>query len=330
LDWRETTVIVVESISSGQSGIGFTYGSAAAAELIKSTFIPALIDGSALSPRRHSEDLSRGIRNSGSSGISALAISAVDISLWDLKAKLLGCSLGDLLGAVRDKVPLYGSGGFTTYSEAELCEQLEGWADAGFRHVKMKLSGDRTKDCSRVRAARRAIGDDVDLFVDANGAYDRQSALAQAHRFQDWNVAWFEEPVTSDDTDGLAWLCQRVPPGMNVAAGEYGFGLRDFRQLIEAEAVHVLQADATRCGGITGFLKVAALAETACLFLSAHCAPQIHAHLAAALPRVLHVEYFHDHARADKQLFDGVLQPESGMLIPDRTRLGMGLTLKNR
>lgn len=328
LEWDQTTAIVVETHAAGVTGIGFTYGDASVAALIESLFAPALVNQPAMSPERQHGELCRQVRNTGRSGIAALAISAVDISLWDLKARLLGASLVDLLGAVRESVPLYASGGFTSYSNEELQQQLSGWTQAGFLRVKMKLSGRLQNDCDRVRAARDCVGERVELFVDANGAYDRQGALDAAYRFRESNVEWFEEPVSSDDVTGLAWLCQRVPPGMNVAAGEYGFVLQDFTRLIESQAIHTLQADATRCGGITGFLKVAALAEAACLPLSAHCAPQIHAHLAAAIPHVVHVEYFHDHVRVDEQLFDGVLIPDKGNLIPDRCRPGMGLKLK--
>lgn len=330
LEWNSTTAIVVEARASGQTGVGFTYGDATAATLIESVFVPELRQGSAMSPERWNAAMCRKIRNSGRSGIASLAISAVDIALWDLKSRLLETSLVDLLGAVRDRVPLYGSGGFTSYSVDELCQQLSDWAHAGFSRVKMKISGQVSADCARVRAAREAIGDTVELFVDANGSYDRQGALNAANRFQEWNVRWFEEPVSSDDLAGLSWLCQRMPPGMDVAAGEYGFVLQDFARLIQAQAVQTVQADATRCGGITGFLKVAALAEAACLPLSAHCAPQIHAHLAGAIPHVLHIEYFHDHAHVDRQLFEGVLEPDAGSLVPDRSRIGMGLTLKTR
>jgi L-alanine-DL-glutamate epimerase-like enolase superfamily enzyme len=231
-----------------------------------------------------------------------------------------------LLGAARDCIALYGSGGFTSYSLERLQQQLRGWAQAGFGAVKMKIGRDERADRERVRAARDAIGPSVRLFVDANGAYDRKQALAQAERFAEHDVTWFEEPVSSDDLAGLRLIRERAPAGMEIAAGEYGYDVQYFRTL--SDAVDVLQADATRCGGITGFLRAAAVADAHCLPLSAHTAPSVHAHLCCAAARARNLEYFHDHARIERLLFDGVLEPQDGQLRPDRDRPGLGLTLK--
>ena len=268
------------------------------------------------------------VRNLGRSGVSSMAISAVDTALWDLKARLLGLPLVTLLGAARARVPLYGSGGFTSYSEARLCAQLSAWAEQGFPHVKMKIGRDPVADRSRVRLARLAIGPSVELFVDANGAYGRKQAIAQADAFTSSRVSWLEEPVSSDDLEGLRSIRERAPSGMDIAAAEYGYNLGYFRRMLEANAVDVLQADASRCGGITGFLQVAALCEARSLRLSGHCAPALHAHVACSVPAVCHLEYFHDHARVEEMLFDGVLAPKGGALEPDCSRPGMGLTLK--
>ena len=141
-------------------------------------------------------------------------------------------------------------------------------------------------------------------------------------------MSWFEEPRSSNDLEGLRLLRDRGPAGMDIAAGEYGDTLGYFRRMLEAGAVDCLQADATRCGGYTGFLKVAALCDAFHVPLSAHCAPQLHAHVACAVQALRHVEYFHDHVRIEKMLFDGVIEPKDGMLKPDRKRLGHGVTLK--
>jgi L-alanine-DL-glutamate epimerase-like enolase superfamily enzyme len=268
------------------------------------------------------------IRNLGRPGIAAMAISAVDVALWDARARLLGLSVATLLGAARDRVAVYGSGGFTSYDDARLRAQLGGWAAAGFRRVKMKVGTRPDDDPARVASARDAIGPDVALFVDANGAYTRKQALALAARFAACDVRWFEEPVSSDDLGGLRLLRDRAPPGMDIAAGEYGYDPFYFRRMLEAGAVDVLQADATRCGGLTGFVTVHALCEAQGLPLSAHCAPALHAALGCALPRVCHLEYFHDHQRIEAMLFDGAPVPVDGMLAPDRCRPGLGLELK--
>lgn len=205
-----------------------------------------------------------------------MAISAVDNALWDLKAKLLGVPLVRLLGRVRESVPAYGSGGFTSCDAARLRSQLGGWAREGFAMVKMKVGRNPDDDAARVREARSAIGDAAQLFVDANGAYARKQALVLAAAFADCGVGWFEEPVSSDDLAGLHLLRDRTPAGMDIAAGEYGYDSCYFRRMLEAGAVDVLQADATRCGGITGYLRAAALCEAFNVPLSAHGAPGLH------------------------------------------------------
>jgi L-alanine-DL-glutamate epimerase-like enolase superfamily enzyme len=273
--------------------------------------------------------MARAVRNVGKPGIASHAISAVDVALWDLKARLLDVPLVTLLGAARDAIPCYGSGGFTSYDEARLREQLDGWAARGFPAVKMKVGREPSEDVRRVQAARDAIGVDTELFVDANGAYDRKQALAFADRFSAFGVTWFEEPVTSDDLDGLRLLRDRTPTTMRVAAGEYAYSLYDFRRLLEAGAVDVLQADATRCGGVSGFLRASALCEAAHVPLSAHTAPSLHTHLCCAALGAENVEYFHDHARLERLLFDGAREPDRGLLAPDLTRAGLGLELKD-
>jgi L-alanine-DL-glutamate epimerase-like enolase superfamily enzyme len=180
-----------------------------------------------------------------------------------------------------------------------------------------------------VRAARAAVGEKVELFVDANGAYDRKQALALAECFRaESGVSWFEEPVSSDDLDGLRLLRDRAPAGMRIAAGEYGYELHYFRRMLEAGAVDVLQADVTRCGGITGMMGVAALCEARSLGLSAHTSPSLHAHVGCALAPLVHVEYFYDHARIEQMLFEGAPRPRGGLLRPDPARPGLGLELR--
>jgi L-alanine-DL-glutamate epimerase-like enolase superfamily enzyme len=270
----------------------------------------------------------RSVRNVGRPGIAATAISAVDIALWDLKARLLGLPLVSLLGAARHEIAVYGSGGFTSYSPEQLQLQLGGWAAEGFPAVKMKIGRNAAADRDRVGLARDAIGPDVQLFVDANGAYGRKQALAQADAFAAYGVTWFEEPVSSDDLAGLRLIRDRVPAPIEVAAGEYGYEIGYFRRMVEHGAVDVLQADATRCGGVTGFLAAGVVADASSLPLSAHTAPTVHAHVCCAVPRVRNLEYFHDHVRIEQMLFDGVLQPRGGRLRPDLSRPGLGVELK--
>jgi L-alanine-DL-glutamate epimerase-like enolase superfamily enzyme len=269
------------------------------------------------------------IRNLGLPGIASMALSAVDVALWDLKSRLLEVPLVTLLGAARPAIAAYGSGGFTSYSLERLCGQLHGWVADGISRVKMKIGRDAAADRRRVTAAREAIGPSAELFVDANGAYTRKRALAQAEAFAaEAGVTWFEEPVSSDDLAGLRLLRDRAPAGMAIAAGEYGYDPPYFRRMLEAGAVDVLQADATRCGGITGFMRAAALCDAWGLPLSAHTSPTIHVHACCAASRAVHVEYFHDHARIEHLFFDGAATPVAGDLRPDLSRPGLGIEFK--
>jgi L-alanine-DL-glutamate epimerase-like enolase superfamily enzyme len=326
--WDATTIVVVHASAADCTGLGYAYADASAAALIRTMLARVVVGVDAFDVERAYVAMQQAVRNVGRDGVAASAISAVDSALWDLKARLLNVSLVAILGAVRDAIPVYGSGGFTTYSIPTLCRQLSGWVQDGIAAVKMKIGRDAAADRVRVRAAREAIGDAAGLFVDANGAYDRKLALAQANCFTAQHVTWFEEPVFADDLEGLRLLRDRGPAGMEIAAGEYGYDLRYFKRMVEAGSVDVLQADATRCGGISGFLKAGALADAFCLPLSAHTAPSLHAHLGCAVSRMRHLEYFHDHVRIEQQLFDGVLQPQNGALRPDRSRVGNGLAFK--
>jgi L-alanine-DL-glutamate epimerase-like enolase superfamily enzyme len=326
--WDRTTIVIVQLTAGDAGGLGYSYVDAAACPLIRGPLFESIRARDALDIEGAYDAMIGAARNIGRAGLASAAISAVDIALWDLKARLLDLPLVALLGAAREAVPLYGSGGFTSYALARLEKQLGGWAGEGLPAVKMKVGRDPNADRDRVRTARRAIGSRTSLFVDANGAYSRKQALRQADAFAADDVAWFEEPVSSDDLEGLRLIRDRAPAAMDIAAGEYGYTPDYFRRMLTAGGVDVLQADATRCGGITGFLRVAALADAWHLPLSAHTAPSAHAHVCCAAPRIINLEYFHDHVRIEHLLFDGVLRPNGGMLRPDRTRPGLGLALK--
>lgn len=326
--WDATTLVLVEATAGGKTGIGYTYADTSTACLIRDMLAAVVVGRAALDIPGCWEAMARAIRNLGRPGIASMAISAVDVALWDLKGKLLDVSLMDLLGVVRDEVPVYGSGGFTTYPDDRLRAQLAAWVAQGIPRVKIKIGTHPDRDLGRVRAAREAIGPGVKLYVDANGAYSRKQSLAQAEALREYGVVWFEEPVSSDDLEGLRLIRDRVPAGMDIAAGEYGYDPWYFRRMLEAGAVDVLQADGSRCAGITGFLKAATLAEAQCIALSAHCAPSLHVAACCAIPLLSPIEYFHDHVRIEHMLFDGALSPVSGCLRPDRSRPGIGLAFK--
>jgi L-alanine-DL-glutamate epimerase-like enolase superfamily enzyme len=328
LSWDRTTIVIVHVTAGGVTGIGYTYADASAARLIATMLADVVKARRAMDTEASYVAMMQAVRNVGRQGIAASAISAVDVALWDLKARLLGVPLVSLIGGVRDGIRVYGSGGFTSYSREQLQAQLGGWVAAGITAVKMKIGRHRLRDRERIAQAREAIGPDAEIFVDANGAYAPKQALAEAERFVDQGVTWFEEPVSSDDLEGLRLVRERAPAGMDIAAGEYGYEPQYFRRMAASQAVDVLQADATRCGGVSGFLRAAAIADAWCLPMSAHTAPGMHTHLCCSVARVRHLEYFHDHARIERLLFDGVADPIDGELRPDRSRPGLGLELK--
>lgn len=328
LEWTSTTLVTAHVTGGGRRGFGYTYADAAAVRLIEAKLATLLQGRDAFANTECWDAMVRAVRNIGAPGLCSMAISAVDSALWDLKGKLLNAPLVSLLGQARHRVPAYGSGGFTSYSVEQLQKQLGDWVAAGLRCVKMKIGRHPEDDVTRVKAVRAAVGEEPEIFVDANGAYARKLALRQAQALADLGVTWYEEPVSSEDLAGLGLLRDRAPPGMELTAGEYGYDSVYFRRMCAAGAVDVLQADATRCKGITGFLRAAAVADAFLLPLSSHCAPSLHLHPCCAAPRVRHMEYFHDHVRIEHMLFDGALSPVGGKIAPDLERPGLGLELK--
>jgi L-alanine-DL-glutamate epimerase-like enolase superfamily enzyme len=325
--WDSTTMVTAEVEVGGESGFGYTYCDRAAAGVVEGALAKTLVGADALATEACWSAMNAAVRNAGRPGIASCAISAVDIALWDLKAKLFGVPLATLLGPAHQAVPVYGSGGFTSYDDARLKDQVGAWAAEGCAFVKMKIGRDPRSDLKRAEAAKSVIGDAV-LFVDANGAYDRKQALGFAEAFARLGVGWFEEPVSSDDLAGLRLLRDRAPGSMQIAAGEYGYTPHYFRAMLEAGAVDVLQADATRCGGITGFLRAAALCDAFQIPLSSHCGPAIHVAPASAAQRLVHMEWFNDHVRIERMLFDGAPRLKNGSVAPTLSLPGHGLRLR--
>jgi L-alanine-DL-glutamate epimerase-like enolase superfamily enzyme len=331
LAWDKTTLVLVTVRAGEEQGIGWSYAAGAAAGVLNEVLAPVLTGWDALDVTGANEAMNRAVRNIGRPGIAATAISAADIALWDLKGRLLGCAVADLAGRARRTVPIYGSGGFTSYDENQTRDQLAGWVDKDqIPRVKIKIGeswgSNEDRDLTRVALARSVIGPDAELYVDANGGYTVGQAIRVAYRMEESGVTWFEEPVSSQDLAGLAAVRGQVLA--DVAAGEYSWTLADSARLLAAGAVDCLQLDVTRCGGITEFLRGAALAAAHNVQVSAHCAPNLHAHCAAAVPNLRHVEYFHDHQRIERMFFDGALDPQGGVLTPDPGQPGLGLELR--
>lgn len=329
--WDSTTIVVVHVEAGDAHGTGYTYGPAALVGVVEELLAPAVVGADAFSVPACSEAMARALRNAGQSGAGAYAASAVDCALWDAAARLARMPLHQFLGPARAEVPVYGSGGFTTYSDARMADQLTGWAAQGIPRVKIKIGQDRgaseSRDLERMHAARDAIGADTELFVDANGAYTPKQAVRVADAAAEARIMWFEEPVSSEDLEGLRFVRERT--SADVAAGEYLTRLKDAERMCAAGAVDCLQADVTRCGGITVWLRVAAVAAAHGVGFSGHCAPALSAAPAAAAADLRHLEWFHDHVRLESMLFDGVLDPAGGTITPDPTLLGNGLVLRS-
>lgn len=327
LQWDATTAVVVQVAAGGLTGLGWTYSTSAAAMIIRDHLAEAVDGQSADNVGASFEAMRRACRNLGTRGLVMQAISAVDIALWDLKARAHDMSLSALLGRVRPAVPVYGSGGFTTMSDDELHQQVDQWRQSGCRNMKIKIGeawGTRIEhDLARVTRLRRLAGADVRLMVDANGAYTRGQARRVGHALDELGVVWFEEPVSSDDLDGLGLLRENLR--CDVTAGEYAADHYDAARL--CPVLDCLQLDATRCGGYTGFLQGAAIAAAHHLDVSAHCAPAVHVPVAAAVPNLRHIEYFADHVRLEPLLVDGVPAIGNGALTPNISA-GNGYTLR--
>lgn len=319
--WDATELVVVQVEAAGSTGLGWSYCPVSAAGVINALLAPIVLHSDAFDIPGTWTKMIAAVRNAGRPGLVSMAVAAVDTALWDLKARLLNLPLHRLLGAVRDQVPVYGSGGFVSQSDDELVAQLRGWVDdLGIPQVKIKVGeawgSEPARDLARVRLARETIGDDVELFVDANGGYSPAQARRLGRAYDDLGVTWFEEPLSSDDLPGLAAL--RCALRCDIAAGEYIDGIRTATRMLAAGAVDCLQIDVTRCAGISEWLRCASIAAGFGLDVSAHCAPSLHASPAAAVPNLRHIEYFADHARLEPMLFDGVLRPDGGYLQPSR------------
>ncbi|WP_242624155.1 enolase C-terminal domain-like protein [Micromonospora kangleipakensis] len=328
LAWDSTTLVLVRAEADGQVGIGWTYGPTAVVPVVTDLLAPVVAELEPDDVPAVWSAMQRRLRNAGRPGVAGLALSAADCAVWDLKARRHGLPLARLLGTARRQVPVYGSGGFTTYDAQRRHRELSEWVhDEGIPRVKIKIGeswgSEVSRDLARMAAARRAIGD-AELYVDANGAYQRKQAVRVMRSAADLDVRWYEEPVSSDDLPGLGLVRDRVLP--DVAAGEYGYDLAYFHRM--APYVDCLQIDVTRCGGISEFLRAAAVAAAAGLEVSAHCAPHQHLPVAAAVPNLRHVEWFHDHVRIESTLFDGAVGATGGVASVNLDAPGIGLDLR--
>ncbi len=327
LTWNATTAVAVTLRAAGQAGLGWTYSSPAAAHIVHDHLADVARGCAATDVQAGWNAMHRAGRNLGTRGLFMQALSAVDVAWWDLKARLLDLPLSALFGARRPAVPIYGSGGFTTLTDRQLGEQVDWWHSVGCTAMKIKIAEswgtEVDRDLERVRRLRELAGDAVQLMVDANGGYTIGVAGRVGSELDQLGVVWFEEPVSSDDPPGLGVLRNRLR--CDVTAGEYAADNYEVRALLPV--VDCLQLDATRCGGYTGWLAGAALAQAHNRDVSAHCAPALHAPVAAAVRNLRHVEWFADHARLEPLLVDGAPMAEAGALrIGDAPGHGMSIS----
>lgn len=310
-------------------GLGVGDGGRAAQTLINESLKPILIGADPLFIEKLWDDMFWRVRGVGRKGLAFGAISAVDIALWDLKAKYFNVPLYKLLGAYTDTVPVYGSGGWTHFSADELVAEQAGYVERGMKSVKMKVGKDFGKsekeDIERLAAVRDAVGDDVEILIDANNGYYAKQAIRMARAFEPYRVGWFEEPVLADDIEGLAAIAAAID--IPVATGEHEYSKFGFRELIARGGADIVQPDIGRVGGVTEWIKVANLAHAFNLPVAPHAFQLVHLHVTCATPNLRIVEYLGAAEEFDKLVYTEFPEPIDGMWSPYPDRPGLGLEL---
>lgn len=307
-------------------GIGVMPGTR---DLIEQVLKPLLIGRDPLHHERLWEEMFWAVRGYGRKGMAFCALSAVDVGLWDLKGKIFDAPLYRLIGPYTDTVPIYGSGGWTHLSEAELVREQVGYVERGIPRVKMKVGKDfgkaEAEDVRRVAAVRKAVGDDVEVYIDANNGYYAKQAITMARRFAPYNVGWFEEPVLADDIAGLAAVARAID--IPVATGEHEYTKYGFKDLIAAGGADIVQPDVGRVGGITEWLKVAHLAHAFNLPVAPHAVAPVHLHLACCTPNLRVVEVLGVEDEVYRRWFIDYPEQKDGLWSPFPDRPGLGLEL---
>jgi D-galactarolactone cycloisomerase len=313
--------------ASGHEGLA--PGLALSREVIHRVLKPVLLSQDPLCTEQLWDDMFWRVRGFGRKGLAFAAISSVDIALWDLKAKLFGVPLYRLLGPFTDRVPIYGSGGWTSYTEAELVREQTGYVERGIPRVKMKVAKDfgraEAEDVRRLAAVRKAVGDDVEIYVDANNGYYAKQAIGMARHLADYNVKWFEEPVLADDIAGLAAIARAID--IPVATGEHEYTRYGFRELIAQGGADIVQPDVGRVGGVTEWMKVAHLAHAFNLPVAPHAVQLVHLHLACCTPNLKVVECLGTVEETDRLWYTEFPEQRDGYWSPYPDRPGLGLEL---
>jgi L-alanine-DL-glutamate epimerase-like enolase superfamily enzyme len=313
----------------GVEGLGVGTGQDAIRSVVERNLKDLLIGQDPFEIEKLWNDMFWRVRGYGRKGVAFQAISAVDIGLWDLKAKALGVPLFRLLNPYTDRVPVYGSGGWTNFDEQELIAEQMGYVERGFPRIKMKVARDfgraERDDVARLAAVRRAVGDEVEIYVDANNGYYAKQAIRMSMRFEDFDVGWFEEPVIADDVEGLRAVSQATT--IPVATGEHEYTKFGFKELIARGGADIVQPDVGRVGGVTEWMKVAALAHAFNLPVAPHAVQLVHLHCAMATPNLKVVEYLGVAERNDRFFYTEFPEPVDGWWAPYPDRPGLGLEL---
>lgn len=313
----------------GLEGLGVGQASPGVRDVIDSALRHILIGQDPMNIEKLWSDMFWAVRGYGRRGLAFLAVSAVDIGLWDLKAKALGMPLYKLLGPYREAVPVYGSGGWTNYTVDELVAEMEGYVDQGIPRIKMKVGKDfgsaEREDIERVAAVRSAVGHDVALYIDANNGYYTKQAIYMAREFEEYQVGWYEEPVLADDIPGLAEI--RRATTIPLASGEMEYTKYGFRDLITGGGADIVQPDVVRVGGVTEWMKVAHMAEAFNLQVAPHMAQLVHMHVCCAIPNLKAMEYANMYLAADEVWYTEFPTQKDGFLTPYHDKPGLGLEL---
>ncbi len=323
---RDTVFIFIDT-DEGASGFSYLSGPRAVRALIHDDISDALIGHDPFNIEALWQDMFWRVRGYGRKGLAFQAISGLDVALWDLKAKALDVPLYRLLGPAHESVPTYGSGGWTHFSIEELVAEQVGYVEAGFRRVKMKVGKDfgmdERGDMARLEAVRKAVGDDVEIYIDANNGYYAKQAIRMSKQFEDYGAAWFEEPVLADDIQGLAAISRATT--IPVATGEHEYTKYGFKDLISQGGADIVQPDIGRVGGVTEWMKVAHLADAFNLPVAPHAYGVLHLHCAMATPNIKAVEITGPEMERWPVLFEDVPPVIDGQWKPFADRPGLGL-----
>ena len=313
----------------GFEGFGLGQANPGVREVIENDLKDLLINQDPFNIEKLWDDMFWRVRGYGRKGVAFCALSAVDIGLWDLKAKALGLPLYRLLGPYRDSVPIYGSGGWTNFTVDELIAETTEWVEQGINRVKIKVGKDfgqsEREDIQRVAAVRRSLGDDVAIYIDANNGYYPKQAIYMAKEFEQLQVGWFEEPVLADDIEGLARIAHAT--SIPVATGEHEYTKFGFRELIARGGADIVQPDVGRVGGVTEWMKVAHMAHGFNLPVAPHGVQLVHLHLCCATPNLKVVEYLKTAHESDLIWYTEFPEHKNGMWAPYPDRPGLGLEL---